>query len=642
MEETFRNQQMIQITDVGGRIRFIQEILGKYKFPEGQKKQAENEILQIQKCQKDPTLHMAVVGEFSSGKSSFINALLREELLETDVLQGTTVTSTLLRYSPQKTLSLCDAQGNKTELQNMEGQGGLRALLKAYTSGGQGSGPLGSLEVGHPSDFLEQGICILDTPGTNSLETWHEEVTKKTLRERTDACIVLTSADKPFPQTLCRFLEENLEDVLSTCIFVVTKMDLIPEKQQAGLLSYIERSVKDAFSVSAPLVLPYSSVHVLSAAGTPMLRQSRDTEAKILQFLKEQRVKIQLQRCISLLEYTMAGLRENMVQISTKQEERHARLLAAVTTDLDSFVLQKKAEGKRRFTEKSGFESRFFQEQVDRWSKKEKCSIYKKFRQPMTETQLRKFLNGQLETLLEAAKANILQKTGMGSGRLPIVFAGIRRAAQDVCAQFEMEFKEEYRQLELLTHGLIQPIDSTLRPDEKLMQNVQANLSIHKKVADNDQQETRSFYGNLGAGAAAGAAIGSIVPGIGTGVGALIGAAAGFVRWGKKTDDTSRGDAFRKQVSRDVTALVEQYFTGLNDGLMQSYTHCMEGFWGEVERVMDQYLARYTRAVNEMRQQDQQGQERATKLLHDIQMDLTRVESQAEQVQSVKLQISRL
>ena len=92
----FRTQQLLQIADIYGHIQFVKTLMKKYEFPWKQSEQLQAELKKIQVRQNEKTLNMAVIGEFSSGKSSFINALLRENLLETDAIQGTTVDSTLI------------------------------------------------------------------------------------------------------------------------------------------------------------------------------------------------------------------------------------------------------------------------------------------------------------------------------------------------------------------------------------------------------------------------------------------------------------------------------------------------------------------------------------------------------------------
>lgn len=400
----FRTQQMLQMADIDGHIRFMQTLIERYSFPSGQKAQLQAELKKIQSRQNEKTLSMAVIGEFSSGKSSFINALLRENLLETDAIQGTTVSSPLIRYNPQKEVCTYEAGGMGKKTQRVDSSEALAKLLKGYTSGEQKNANVQHLEVGYPSDFLQQGICIIDTPGTNSLEQWHEDVTKETIREQTDACIILTSAEKPFPESFCRFLENNLQDVLQTCVFVVTKIDLIPPKQQARQLEYIRKVLNEKLSVRNPLILPYSALPVINGAETEYIEGNRETEEKILKFLQEQRIRIQLQRCISLLEHAMGRLQENMEQISSEQKQKHERLVQAVTTDLESFVYRKKGEIGRLYREAANEKAEEFSGKVDDSIRYRKEDVYTEFFKFQTESDIREFLRAKLKPLLEEKK----------------------------------------------------------------------------------------------------------------------------------------------------------------------------------------------------------------------------------------------
>ena len=638
----FRTQQMIETADIDNHIQFIQELVGKYRFPEEERQQIHREVQRILEKQQERRLHMAVVGEFSSGKSSFINALLRKNLLETDVIQGTTVASTLLTYGETPSLCLHTSSGVQVPVENVEQQGGLGALLQSYTSGERQEEGVQYLEVGYPSDFLQQGICIIDTPGTNSLEQWHEEVTKRTIREQADACIILTSGEKPLPQTFSRFLEENLQDVLPSCIFVVTKIDLIPTKQQARQMEYIRRKIQEELDIANPLVLPYSALPVMNGQGQEYLSVNGETEGELLRFLREQRIKIQLQRCVSLLEQTMGHLRESMEQISKEQKEKHEQLVQAVTTDLQGFVLGQKTEINHLFQEDAPVKMGEFRDALNGWVSKEKAQVYEEFYKPKTESEIRVFLNGKLKQLLEEKKQLVLQESGMKQGGSQYFQNVVQELGQKYCTCFEENFKREYQQLALLAHDLVNDIDMTVHLNESLMINVQANISLQQKVLANGKREDRRILGGAGAGAAAGAAIGSVVPVIGTGAGAVIGAIAGFVRSYKKSEDTTRGDSFRSQVTGDVRVMVEQYFGSLQDSMMQAFNQGLNHCWIQIDQIMNQYLDRYLFAVQEMQRRDQQEQERVFQELQNIQYDLDHTQWQMEQIQLAKASISRL
>ena len=49
------------------------------------------QLQKIKNRRADPNLYLAVIGEFSSGKSTFINALLRNDLLKTSALVATAI-----------------------------------------------------------------------------------------------------------------------------------------------------------------------------------------------------------------------------------------------------------------------------------------------------------------------------------------------------------------------------------------------------------------------------------------------------------------------------------------------------------------------------------------------------------------------
>ena len=638
----FRTQQMIQLADIDGHIRFIQALMGKYSFPSEQKAQLQTELKKIQDRQNEKALNMAVIGEFSSGKSSFINALLRENLLEADAIQGTTVASTLIGYSPERMFCTYGRGGKGKQTRSVENAAALAKLLAAYTSGNRKDENAQHLEVGYPSDFLQQGIRIIDTPGTNSLEQWHEDVTKEAIREQADACIILTSAEKPFPESFCRFLEDNLEDVLQTCVFVVTKIDLVPPKQQARQLEYIRKVLKEKLSVHDPLVLPYSALPVINGTGTEYIEGNRETEERILKFLQEQRIRIQLQRCMALSENAMGRLKESMEQVSSQQEQRHLQLMQAVTTDLQGFVMRKKSEISLSYQENTNEKVKAIGENVDVWIRDKKREVYEAFQKPATESGIRDFLQTKLNPLLEEKKSEILKNAGISAESSSKYLSEIQSIAEGHCRRFEADFKREYRQLELLAHDLVQEVDKSVRLDDSLMTNIQANIAIRQKVEANVKQENRGFLGYAGAGAAAGAAIGSVVPIIGTTAGAVIGAVAGFMRFSKKSDDSSRGTAFRNQVAGDVNAVVEQYFRSLKDSVLQFFYQNAANCWMQVERVMDQYLTQYTGIVHEMRKRDQHAQEEAALKIRAIQGDISLTQQQLEQIKSVRYKISQL
>ncbi|NJM23654.1 MAG: Dynamin family protein, partial [Richelia sp. SM1_7_0] len=85
------------LTDAEDHLQFAANIIQGEEISTALKSEIDSQINQIQKRRSDSNLYLAVIGEFSSGKSTFINALLRDDLLKTSVLP-TTAAATKLCY----------------------------------------------------------------------------------------------------------------------------------------------------------------------------------------------------------------------------------------------------------------------------------------------------------------------------------------------------------------------------------------------------------------------------------------------------------------------------------------------------------------------------------------------------------------
>ena len=98
-----RTRLLANLADIDGHVEFVEGLLARRTFDEAEHERVQEGLERVRRRQADPTVTMAVVGEFSVGKSSFINALLREELFETDVVQGTTTAPVVISYGFEPT-----------------------------------------------------------------------------------------------------------------------------------------------------------------------------------------------------------------------------------------------------------------------------------------------------------------------------------------------------------------------------------------------------------------------------------------------------------------------------------------------------------------------------------------------------------
>ena len=198
----------------------LQLLLAGFRVaPEDQK------TLQKSIRQLDELFLLVVVGEFNSGKSAFINALLGERFLPEGVTPTTSQIHVLL-YGPS------------SERQVTED---------------------GVLTVTYPAAFLRE-INIVDTPGTNAIIRRHEQLTEEFV-PRSDLVIFVTSADRPFTESERAFME-RIREWGKKVVILLNKIDLLRDDEVSQVVDFIQRNAlallgfaPQIFAISARLAL---------------------------------------------------------------------------------------------------------------------------------------------------------------------------------------------------------------------------------------------------------------------------------------------------------------------------------------------------------------------------------------------------
>ena len=180
------------------------------------------------RTQLDQLFLIVVAGEFNSGKSSFVNALLGERLLPEGVTP-TTDRINLLRWGAEV------------------GESAKEAFL---------------LERTHPAELLRE-LNVVDTPGTNAVIRRHEELTREFL-PRADLLLFITSADRPFTESERTFLEQ-VGEWGKKIVVVVNKIDLLGrEEERKEVLEFVTRHAAELLD-REPEVFPVSAREGLRA-----------------------------------------------------------------------------------------------------------------------------------------------------------------------------------------------------------------------------------------------------------------------------------------------------------------------------------------------------------------------------------------
>lgn len=254
---------------------------------------------------ENASLNIAVMGEFSAGKSYFINAILGiKGLLPTAVLPTTSVITRCFNSEEQPTAHFPD--GRNVQLSMEETQ----ELLKEGLYRGI---PVDVVDMPLLTEWLPERINIIDTPGIGSLNERHRQLTLDFL-PRVD--LVLYLFNQALGSKDLEFLQRTGE-MNQHIIFVMTQRDLINtsetsveallQKNIAVLSQHTRLEMPKLFVVSAKdylnggcrgmeAVKDYPIIHVLSdwedvfaaSQATKLERYIGDwlDEIKLLQNLK--------------------------------------------------------------------------------------------------------------------------------------------------------------------------------------------------------------------------------------------------------------------------------------------------------------------------------------------------------------------
>lgn len=245
-------------------------------------------IRSIQFKRQDTKLYLAVIGEFSSGKSTFINALLGFRLLK-EAVMPTTACATYIECHAQKLsleISFFDGanflatESNYDDLKDYlsstykKAASDLKQIITLITSDQQVAKTVKSLNIKVPGNAIPKNIVVIDTPGfnpgSNSVDN-HQEITRDVVENIADAAIILTSQEQAMSATLSRFLNANLKRCLHRCTYIVTKIDTLDDtSSRKEVLDYVRQRIRTDLDINSPRLYGLSAVTMLPVKHIPL------------------------------------------------------------------------------------------------------------------------------------------------------------------------------------------------------------------------------------------------------------------------------------------------------------------------------------------------------------------------------------
>ncbi|HUS27631.1 MAG TPA: dynamin family protein [Kofleriaceae bacterium] len=193
--------------------------------------------------------HLVVLGEFNHGKSTFVNALLGQDVLPTGITPTTASINHVL-YADQANARVVLTTGESKPLDPSQ-------LKEWVTVAGGHADEVAYVELGYPSDMLRNSVVLVDTPGVNDLNEQRAEVTYGYV-PRADAVVFLLDAGQALKDSELEFLRSRvLESARDRLIFVLGKMDMLSPDERTAVVEYVKQGLSKI--THDPVLFPLSA-----------------------------------------------------------------------------------------------------------------------------------------------------------------------------------------------------------------------------------------------------------------------------------------------------------------------------------------------------------------------------------------------
>ena len=228
------------------------------------------------------------VGEFSTGKSSIINAIIGEKTLD-EGITPTTDKISIIKYGGEKSVDLKD--GIATFTVNQE-----------------------NLE----------NINIVDTPGTNVTIEQHEQITQNFI-PRADIIFFTIGAERAVTGSESEFIKFLREDWQKKIVFLLNKIDIASgEEEYKQLLEHSTSELERIFSIK-PHIIPISAKMEIDSPGSSDSGFHELREYLFETLSEEEKIRIKLNYSLDLslklAEETEQSIEQNLLRIEKDIEK---------------------------------------------------------------------------------------------------------------------------------------------------------------------------------------------------------------------------------------------------------------------------------------------------------------------------------
>lgn len=281
------------------------------------------------------SFNLMVVGQFKRGKTHLINALMGADLLPVSVVPLTSIV-TIMTFGEQVGIRVFLNDGSVREI-------GAEELQDYVTETGNPGNEKNVREVvvTYPSDYLKDGVRLMDTPGVGSVFLHNTDVAYRYLPQ-SDAALFLLSVDQPVSRAELDFLAD-VRQYADRIFFLLNKIDYLSDEEVRESVEFSRKALEEImgpdiriFPVSARLGLQgqlEGSAQLLERSNLPAFTKVLDrfllkekgqvlilsVSNQLLRILSQIRLEMELE--LKSLMTPLEDLKEKISAFQTKKEE---------------------------------------------------------------------------------------------------------------------------------------------------------------------------------------------------------------------------------------------------------------------------------------------------------------------------------
>jgi GTPase SAR1 family protein len=290
-----------------------------------------------------------VVGEFSRGKSTLINALVGSPLLPAKV-NPTTATINVINGDIPGLIRVLYADGSVEELPLPSDQIN-KKIDGLVTTKNKHANAISVVTLQVPGRLSALHLEIVDTPGVNDLDEAREEITYRYLRQA-DAAVLLLDAQQPLNRSEKLFLTNKIfQNDIRRVLFVINKIDEVLsggcEDDIPRIVDFVRSRLRNEIGIE-PEVFAVSAKNALRARfknePDPGPVPFEDFERALLRIAQQnassQRWQLHFERIRSVIRDQIATVQQQCTAVSVEIVDVQKNLESLVNEEalLDSVV----------------------------------------------------------------------------------------------------------------------------------------------------------------------------------------------------------------------------------------------------------------------------------------------------------------